>query len=111
MNNEELAKVPTLERFEADLDDWIPALRQAISSINYLENTGDIASGAMSARKTLAGVIQEMENARHFIAVKRDAIKQIVLRKVTADVDALFDDPRTAQLERLQEDLRPQDED
>ena len=111
MNNEELAKVPTFERFEADLEDWIPALQQAISSIDYLENTGDIANGAMSARKALAGVIREMENARHFITVKRNAIKQIVLRKVTADVDTLFDDPRTAQLERLPEDLRLQDED
>lgn len=111
MEDSELATVPTLERFEADLEDWIPALQQAISSIDYLENTGDIANGTISARKTVAGVIQEMENARHFIAVKRNAIRQIVLRRVTADVDTLFDDPRTAQLETLQEDLRQQDED
>ena len=87
----DLARVPTVERFEAELEDWIPSCSRPSERLTTLENTGDIANGVMSARKTLAGVLQEMENARHFIAVKKDFLQTFA----PADVETLFLDDRS----------------
>ena len=108
MDETQLAKIPTIDRFEADLDDFEQQLEQARAAIDYGENTGD-PNGFISARKSIADVLEQIQNARHFITVKRHAIKQDTIRRVTADVDTLFDG--TAPLEALQEDLHLQHKD
>lgn len=108
MNDNELQQVPTLDRYEQDLDDWEQTLNRIRSAVDYAETTGD-PSGSISARKDIAGMLEEIENTRHFITVKRNAIRQIVVRQVTADVDALFDG--TARLVALPEDLHLQHRD
>jgi hypothetical protein len=108
MDDEQLAKIPALDRFEADIHDWEEALNRIRSAIDYAETTLD-PNGFIAARKEIAGILQEIENARHFIRVKHAAAKQLVVRKVTADVEALFDE--TARLEALPEDPRLADGD
>lgn len=86
MKDEQLAKVPTLERYESDLDDWEQMLLRIRSAIDYVEQTGD-SSGFISARKDVATMLDEIGQARHFIAVKRSVVDVI-----TPDVETLFEE-------------------
>lgn len=105
MNNDQLAKVSTLDRYEQDVEDWAVQLEQIRGAIDYAENTGDIANGAMSARKTIADLLGEIEQARHFITVKRHAIPQETYVSTSFE-----NDPSETQIDVLREDLHSQDE-
>lgn len=85
MNDSELAKVPTLDRFEADLEDWELQLTQVRELIDYGERTKE-AGFFVGARRKIHLILEEIERSRHFIAVKRAA-----LAEVTPGVEALFE--------------------
>ena len=90
MRDEDLARIPTVDRFESELDVWQIKLTAVIQTISEAEIT-KAPECYTEARKTLAGVLQEMENARHFIAVKRNFLETFA----PADVETLFLDDRS----------------
>jgi hypothetical protein len=101
MNDNELAQIPTVDRFERDLNDWEVILDCIRTDINMGESTGN-PGFFVTARKRIADVLGEIEQARHFIAVKRAMAEQ-----VTADAGTWFDGDRLAtRLDALREDQR-----
>lgn len=104
MNDEELARVPTVDRFEADLDDWQPALENT-RALNDLAENGD-PDAFTGARKKITGVLRQMEDARRFIAVKKDFLQTFA----PAGVATLFlDDRSVRRIDAPEADLRLRD--
>jgi hypothetical protein len=101
MNDNELTQIPSVDRFERDLNDWEVILDCIRNDINMGEHIGN-PGFFVTARKRIADMLREIEQARHFIAVKRAMAEQ-----VTADAGTLFDDDRLeTRLDELQTDQR-----
>jgi hypothetical protein len=98
MNDNELSKVPTLDRYEADLEDWELQLNQIRELIDYSERTKE-AGFFVGARKKIQLILEEIERSKHFIAVKRAA-----LADVTPGVETLFENGQ--EVNELQQDPR-----
>jgi hypothetical protein len=90
MDNEQLAKTPTLERFELDLNDFERDLRLAHQAIDEAENLHDPIC-FIDARKKIAGVLDEIQSAREFIALRK-----AYLASLTPGVSTLVDDDQWA---------------
>ncbi len=86
MNEEQLAKVPAIDRLEADVDDWQQQLQQVRAAIDYAETNQD-PDGLVAARKSIADILTEMENTRRYITVRRS-----YLASVTSDASTWFGD-------------------
>src|SRR5512133_2875728 len=110
MNNEELARVNMLDRYQEDLADFAAHLLRIQDNINMAETYRD-PEFFIAARKEIQLLLGEIQQSHHLIGVKRNLIKQAVIQNVTADVDRLFDDPLTTRFGALPKDLRPQDGD
>ena len=107
MRDDELARIPTVDRFEEDMVDWENAMIDIRHNIDLLEQTGD-PQFAIGARKFIAGVLSEIEQARHFIAVKREFLQNLA----PAGVETLFlDDRSVRQIGVPEADHRSQGED
>ena len=105
MDDEQLAKIPTIERFESDLDDWEAALENARTLIDMGEN-GDL-DAFTAARKQITGVLFEIEQARCFIALRKS-----YLASLTPGASTLFDDGQSVKRRgEHQTDPRLQDAD
>jgi hypothetical protein len=85
MNNEELARVNTLDRYQADLDDFTAHLLRIQENITMAETYRD-PEFFIAARKEIHVTLGEIEQARHFVGVKRNALNTLI-----ADVETLFD--------------------
>lgn len=96
MDDIKLAQVPTLDRFEADLEDWEKALHQVRELIDFGETTGE-QSYFIGARRKISTILNEIGQSQHFIAVKRAA-----LAEVTPGVETLFENGQEAN--ELQQD-------
>jgi hypothetical protein len=106
MEEEQLAKIPTIERFEGDLNDFERDLLLASQAIDDGENTHDPFC-FIDARKRLAGVLDQIQEAREFIALRKS-----YLASLTPGVSTLFDDGQSARPHgEHQTDLRLQDAD
>lgn len=92
MNDNELAKIPTLDYFEADLLDWAAVLMEVLRTIDLAELT-HADSYYTDARKNISAILDQVAQAEHFIAVKRKAFVEL-----TADVAALFEAEQARQL-------------
>jgi hypothetical protein len=86
MDEEQIAKIPTLDRFESDLDDFERELDQAKADIDYGEDCKDPA-GFIVARKRITGVLNQIKSARQFIALRKS-----YLASLTPGVSTLVDD-------------------
>lgn len=108
MKDEDLARVNTLDRFEASVDELDEQLQQIRELIDYGESTGE-PSYFIGARKKIAALLSLAEQDRHFIEVKR---RYAEVDAVTAGVETLFHDGQLERrLDELQEDQHWQDED
>jgi hypothetical protein len=96
MDDNKLSQVPTLDRFEADLDDWEKGLHQIRELIDFGETTGE-HSYFIGARKKIGTILNEIGQSHHFIAVKRAA-----LADVTLGVETLFENGQ--EVSELQQD-------
>ena len=85
MNNEELARVNTLDRYQADLDDLTAHLLRIQDNINMAETYRE-PEFFIAARREIQVALGEIEQSRHFVRVKRGALSALI-----ADVETLFD--------------------
>ena len=86
----DITKINTYDRIDADLDDWEQALRE----IRQLITMGELSSDGdefQEARRKCQAVLGEIQQAREFIAAKR----QMVVG-TTADVEAILVDNEPA---------------
>ena len=103
MRDEELARIPTVDRFETDIEDWEAALENARNLVDLAE-LGD-GEAFTSARRHITGVLEQIQQARHFIAVKRAFLQSFA----PADVETLFlDDRSVRQIDVLEASRRSQ---
>lgn len=84
MNDEELKRVNTLDRYEQDIEDWSQKLEALRRTIDLAELT-NADTYFTDARRTITGILGEFEQARHFLEVKRAAVNAIM-----PDVSMLF---------------------
>jgi hypothetical protein len=80
----DISQINTYDRVNADLDDW----EQALEDVRRLINQGEIGDedAFPEARKKIAGMLGEIEQTRHFLAIKQ---QEAII--ATADVEALFE--------------------
>jgi hypothetical protein len=80
-----ISQINVYDRVHADLNDW----ERLLEDIRKLINMGEIGDedAFPEARKKIAGMLGEIKQTRHFLAIKQqEAIS------ATADVEALFED-------------------
>jgi hypothetical protein len=109
MDRNQAAKTNVFDYVERDLVAW----QQELEHIRRLITQGEISRDGdefQDARKKIAGLLNEMEQARDFIASKRGVAAEVT--RITSDAEILFSaDQAVMQFDEPEADLRLQDED